>query len=92
MEDSQECPRLAKDVSLQELRDRLAEFARVRGWEQYHSPRNLLLALVSPKCDKYYILFYFWISFYLYINNELQYCADEGGGGTLYDISMEGRS
>ncbi|KAK6920930.1 dCTP pyrophosphatase 1, partial [Dillenia turbinata] len=36
----------AKDVSLQELRDRLAEFARVRGWEQYHSPRNLLLALV----------------------------------------------
>lgn len=35
------------DVSLQELRDRLAEFARVRGWEKYHSPRNLLLALVS---------------------------------------------
>ncbi|KAL6178025.1 hypothetical protein ACLB2K_049545 [Fragaria x ananassa] len=36
-----------KDVSLQELRDRLAEFARVRDWEQYHSPRNLLLALVG---------------------------------------------
>lgn len=36
----------AKDVSLQELRDMVAEFARVRGWEQYHSPRNLLLALV----------------------------------------------
>lgn len=35
-----------KDVSLQELRDRLAEFAEVRGWDQYHSPRNLLLALV----------------------------------------------
>ncbi|KAF2316055.1 hypothetical protein GH714_040850 [Hevea brasiliensis] len=35
------------DVSLQELRDRLAEFAEVRGWEQYHSPRNLLLALVG---------------------------------------------
>lgn len=25
----------------------LEEFARVRGWEQYHSPRNLLLALVG---------------------------------------------
>ncbi|KAG6587564.1 dCTP pyrophosphatase 1, partial [Cucurbita argyrosperma subsp. sororia] len=37
----------AKDVSLHELRDRLAEFAQVRGWEQYHSPRNLLLALVG---------------------------------------------
>ncbi|OVA11930.1 NTP pyrophosphohydrolase MazG [Macleaya cordata] len=37
----------ARDVSLQELRDKLAEFARVRGWEQFHSPRNLLLALVG---------------------------------------------
>ncbi|PQQ20468.1 dCTP pyrophosphatase 1 [Prunus yedoensis var. nudiflora] len=37
----------AKDVSLEELRDRLAEFAQVRGWDQYHSPRNLLLALVG---------------------------------------------
>lgn len=36
----------AKDVSLLELRQRLAEFAHVRGWDQYHSPRNLLLALV----------------------------------------------
>lgn len=35
------------DVSLEELRDRLAEFAKVRNWDQYHSPRNLLLALVG---------------------------------------------
>ncbi|KAI8020081.1 dCTP pyrophosphatase 1 [Camellia lanceoleosa] len=46
-ENSNVCPSTAKDVSLQELRDRLVEFARVRGWEQYHSPRNLLLALVG---------------------------------------------
>ncbi|OIT29817.1 PREDICTED: dCTP pyrophosphatase 1-like [Nicotiana attenuata] len=39
--------KVMKDVSLRELRDRLAEFARVRGWDQYHSPRNLLLALVG---------------------------------------------
>ncbi|ESR53918.1 RS21-C6 protein [Citrus sinensis] len=45
---SYECVKKAyKDVSLQELRDRLAEFAEVRGWKQYHSPRNLLLALVG---------------------------------------------
>ena len=37
----------AKEVSLEELNRRLQEFNRVRGWEQYHSPRNLLLALVS---------------------------------------------
>ncbi|TKY73343.1 dCTP pyrophosphatase 1 [Spatholobus suberectus] len=36
-----------RDVSLQELSKRLAEFAEVRGWDQYHSPRNLLLALVG---------------------------------------------
>ncbi|KAJ8563198.1 hypothetical protein K7X08_031650 [Anisodus acutangulus] len=39
--------KVMKDVSLQELRDRLAEFSRVSGWDQYHSPRNLLLALVG---------------------------------------------
>ncbi|KAL2493029.1 NTP Pyrophosphohydrolase MazG-related [Abeliophyllum distichum] len=47
MENSHECSKKVEDVSLQELRDRLAEFARVRGWDQYHSPRNLLLALVG---------------------------------------------
>ena len=48
MESLKECSLTSKDVSLQELKQRLKEFARVRGWEQYHSPRNLLLALVSP--------------------------------------------
>ncbi|KAL0342538.1 UNVERIFIED_CONTAM: dCTP pyrophosphatase 1 [Sesamum calycinum] len=47
MENYRECSKKVKDVSLQELRHRLAEFARVRGWDQYHSPRNLLLALVG---------------------------------------------
>ncbi|KAK7272336.1 hypothetical protein RJT34_28860 [Clitoria ternatea] len=36
-----------RDVSLQELSNRLAEFAEVRGWDEYHSLRNLLLALVG---------------------------------------------
>ncbi|KAJ4831257.1 hypothetical protein Tsubulata_014573 [Turnera subulata] len=47
MEKSSEYAKKPNDVSLQELRDRLAEFAEVRGWDQYHSPRNLLLALVG---------------------------------------------
>ncbi|CAH1428319.1 unnamed protein product [Lactuca virosa] len=47
MENSQKLCRKFKDVSLEELRDRLAEFAKVRNWDQYHSPRNLLLALVG---------------------------------------------
>ncbi|GJM85017.1 hypothetical protein PR202_ga00745 [Eleusine coracana subsp. coracana] len=34
-------------VSLEALRKRMAHFARERDWEQFHSPRNLLLALVG---------------------------------------------
>ncbi|XP_056684415.1 uncharacterized protein [Spinacia oleracea] len=48
MEGLKECSlTTTKDVSLQELKLRLRDFARVRGWEQFHSPRNLLLALVG---------------------------------------------
>ena len=31
---------------LNDLRAQLAEFARERDWEQYHSPKNLAMALV----------------------------------------------
>ena len=36
----------AKDISLKELSKKLEEFAQARDWEKYHSPRNLLLAMV----------------------------------------------
>ncbi|XP_072963514.1 uncharacterized protein [Typha angustifolia] len=36
-----------KDVSLKELSKKLEEFAKERDWDQYHSPRNLLLAMVG---------------------------------------------
>ncbi|KAF8704120.1 hypothetical protein HU200_031611 [Digitaria exilis] len=35
------------DVSLKELSKKLNDFAKERDWEQYHSPRNLLLAMGS---------------------------------------------
>ncbi|MED6213416.1 hypothetical protein PIB30_093094 [Stylosanthes scabra] len=34
-------------VSLDMLKKLMAEFAKERDWDQYHSPRNLLLALVG---------------------------------------------
>ncbi|KAK1319311.1 hypothetical protein QJS10_CPB04g01412 [Acorus calamus] len=34
-------------VTLDELKNRMAEFAKERDWDQFHSPRNLLLALVG---------------------------------------------
>lgn len=34
------------DISLKDLSKQLEDFAKVRNWEKYHSPRNLLLAMV----------------------------------------------
>ncbi|GAB4843106.1 hypothetical protein Ancab_040448 [Ancistrocladus abbreviatus] len=36
-----------KEISLKDLSRKLAEFAKARDWEKYHSPRNLLLAMVG---------------------------------------------
>lgn len=35
------------DIGLEQLRRELQAFAAQREWEQYHTPRNLLLALVG---------------------------------------------
>ncbi|KAK9671388.1 hypothetical protein RND81_12G026700 [Saponaria officinalis] len=34
-------------VNLDELKAKMANFAKERDWDQFHSPRNLLLALVG---------------------------------------------
>ena len=36
-----------KDTSLEQIRQEVSNFAKERDWEQFHSPRNLLLALIS---------------------------------------------
>ncbi|KAL9408365.1 hypothetical protein AB3S75_046846 [Citrus x aurantiifolia] len=35
------------DISLKDLSKQLEEFAMARDWEKFHSPRNLLLAMVG---------------------------------------------
>lgn len=42
-----EMEKVAGDVSLKELSKKLDDFAKARDWEQYHSPRNLLLAMIA---------------------------------------------
>jgi NTP pyrophosphatase (non-canonical NTP hydrolase) len=37
--------------SLEVLRDRLREFARERDWEQFHSPKNLAMALIVEAAE-----------------------------------------
>ncbi|HSJ48800.1 MAG TPA: nucleotide pyrophosphohydrolase, partial [Gammaproteobacteria bacterium] len=37
--------------SLEDLRLRLAEFARQRDWEQFHSPKNLAMALIAEAAE-----------------------------------------
>lgn len=37
--------------SLEALRRRLAEFAEARDWEQFHSPKNLSMALIAEAAE-----------------------------------------
>ena len=37
--------------SLEQLRARLAGFARERDWEQFHSPKNLAMALIGEAAE-----------------------------------------
>lgn len=37
--------------SLENLRVRLAEFATVRDWDQFHSPKNLSMALIAEAAE-----------------------------------------
>lgn len=38
---------MSKEVSLEELKQKMRKFAEERDWNQFHTPRNLLLALVG---------------------------------------------
>lgn len=37
--------------SLEQLRQRLAAFAKARDWEQFHSPKNLAMALIVEAAE-----------------------------------------
>jgi NTP pyrophosphatase (non-canonical NTP hydrolase) len=37
--------------SLEDLRQRLALFAKVRDWEQFHTPKNLAMALIAEAAE-----------------------------------------
>jgi len=37
--------------SLASLRDRLREFAKEREWDQYHTPKNLSMALIAEAAE-----------------------------------------
>ena len=37
--------------SLEELRERLREFARERDWDQFHTPKNLSMALIAEAAE-----------------------------------------
>lgn len=42
---------MSTEDSLAQLRQRLAEFAAVRDWEQFHSPKNLAMALIAEAAE-----------------------------------------
>jgi NTP pyrophosphatase (non-canonical NTP hydrolase) len=38
-------------TAILDLRERLREFARVRDWEQFHSPKNISMALIVEAAE-----------------------------------------
>jgi NTP pyrophosphatase (non-canonical NTP hydrolase) len=40
-----------KICSIEALRDRLREFARERDWDQFHTPKNLSMALIAEAAE-----------------------------------------
>lgn len=42
---------MATPDSLEHLRQRLAHFAAVRDWDQFHSPKNLSMALIAEAAE-----------------------------------------
>jgi NTP pyrophosphatase (non-canonical NTP hydrolase) len=39
------------DTSLQEIKDRVLAFAKERDWEQFHSPKNLSMAIAAETAE-----------------------------------------
>ncbi len=39
------------DTPIQALKDRVLEFARARDWQQFHSPKNLAMALAAEAAE-----------------------------------------
>lgn len=60
----------------EEMRNRLREFAAARDWEQFHTPRNLALALCGEAGE---------------LAAELQWVADDGVAEHLLDPEAFGR-
>ena len=42
---------MSHEGNINVLRARLAEFARTRDWEQFHSPKNLSMALIAEAAE-----------------------------------------
>ncbi|TNF97781.1 MAG: nucleotide pyrophosphohydrolase [Gammaproteobacteria bacterium] len=40
-----------KDDGLRDLKERLARFAHERDWDQFHSPKNLSMALIAEAAE-----------------------------------------
>lgn len=59
------------DVSLKELSRKLEEFALERDWMQFHSPRNLLLAVVLFSCSSLLIVIHICVSVFVCIPSEI---------------------
>jgi NTP pyrophosphatase (non-canonical NTP hydrolase) len=62
-------PEIIMSDSLEALNQRLKEFARVRDWEQFHSPKNLSMALIAEAAEL--------VEHFQWLTEEQSYLLDE---------------
>lgn len=55
--------------SLESLRDRLREFAKERDWDQYHTPKNLSMALIAEAAEL--------IEHFQWVNGDLSHVLED---------------
>lgn len=59
---------MSKD-SLDNISQRLADFARARDWEQFHSPKNLSMALIAEAAEL--------VEHFQWLSEEQSYALDD---------------
>lgn len=59
----------SRSDSLEQLRERLAAFATERDWEQFHSPKNLAMALIAEAAEL--------VEHFQWLSEEASYTLDD---------------
>lgn len=78
------------DTNLQEIKEKIASFVKVRNWSQYHNPKNLSMSIAIEASELMEI--FQWSSFVdtwdICDSNEITHVKDELADIMIYCLSL----